>query len=273
MKNVLDSLTSAPSSQVSQTNYHAWSQWALKVIEGDNCRTADTHLIKAEFPGLRNLAIYFKDESTHPTGSLKHRLARSLFLYGICNGWIHEGTTVVEASSGSTAVSEAYFARILNLPFIAVMHRSTSPEKIDAIVRLGGKCHFVDDGATIYKVAEDLALRCNGHFVDQFTNAERATDWRGNNNIAESIFNQIAQEQYPEPTWIVTNAGTGGTSATIGRYIRYRRSHTRLCVVDAEFSAFYSSFCTGDASATCLRASRIEGIGRPVSNPLSCLQS
>ena len=31
----------------------------------------------------------------------------------LCNGWLHEGTTVVEASSGSTAVSEAYFARLL----------------------------------------------------------------------------------------------------------------------------------------------------------------
>jgi hypothetical protein len=32
--------------------------------------------------------LYLKDESVHPTGSLKHRLARSLFLYGVCNGWI-----------------------------------------------------------------------------------------------------------------------------------------------------------------------------------------
>ena len=37
-------------------------------------------------------------------------MARSLFLYALCNGWISEDTTVVEASSGSTAVSEAYFA-------------------------------------------------------------------------------------------------------------------------------------------------------------------
>ena len=27
----------------------------------------------------------------HPTGSLKHRLARSLFLYALCNGWIRRG--------------------------------------------------------------------------------------------------------------------------------------------------------------------------------------
>ena len=74
----------------------------------------------------------------HPTGSLKHRLARSLFLYGLCNGWIGERTTIVEASSGSTAVSEAYFARFLGLPFIAVMPASTSPEKIALIEAQGG---------------------------------------------------------------------------------------------------------------------------------------
>src|SRR5207245_4018716 len=65
------------------------------------------------------------------TGSLKHRLARSLFLYAICNGWVTEGTTVVEASSGSTAVSEAYFAKLLGLDFVAVMPASTSPQKIE----------------------------------------------------------------------------------------------------------------------------------------------
>jgi hypothetical protein len=37
--------------------------------------------------GFHRSADSFKDESSHPTGSLKHRLARSLFLYSICNGW------------------------------------------------------------------------------------------------------------------------------------------------------------------------------------------
>ena len=79
---------------------------------------------------VRSRALYLKDESTHITGSLKHRLARSLFLYALCNSWIDEDTTVVEASSGSTAVSEAYFAALLGLPFVAVMPASTSRAKI-----------------------------------------------------------------------------------------------------------------------------------------------
>ena len=72
-------------------------------------------MIPLELPGYPGIDLYLKDESSHPTGSLKHRLARSLFLYGLCSGQITEGSTVVEASSGSTAVSEAYFARMLGL--------------------------------------------------------------------------------------------------------------------------------------------------------------
>jgi cysteine synthase len=70
--------------------------------------------------------------------------------------------------------------------------------------------------------------------MDQFTFAERATDWCGNNNIAESIFLQMSLEQYPTPSWIVVSSGTGGTSATIGRFIRYKFHPTRLCVADPE---------------------------------------
>jgi cysteine synthase A len=244
----------------------AWSDEAVRKVEADANRSADTHLVSYPLPAAWGVDLYLKDESTHPTGSLKHRLARSLFLYAICNGWICEGTTVVEASSGSTAVSEAYFARLLGLPFIAVMPRRTSPEKIGIIERQGGRCHLVDDPGTVYAESRRLADACGGHFIDQFTMAERATDWRGNNNIAESLFAQMAEERFPLPAWIVVGAGTGGTSATIGRYLRYRRHPTRLCVVDPEGSAFLPGWQAGDPGALA-GGSRIEGIGRPRVEP------
>jgi cysteine synthase A len=202
-----------------------WVHDSVHRIEADFRRSADTHLVPLPLPAFAAVGIdlYLKDESTHPTGSLKHRLARSLFLYALCNGWLHEGTTVVEASSGSTAVSEAYFARLLGLPFIAVMPRSTSSEKVAQISFHGGRSHFVDHAGEVYAVAQSLADETGGHYMDQFTYAERATDWRGNNNIAQSIFEQMAHERHPVPRWIVVGAGTGGTSATIGRYVHYQR--------------------------------------------------
>ncbi|MGB1298136.1 MAG: PLP-dependent cysteine synthase family protein [Psychrobium sp.] len=240
-----------------------WVNQAIAKIEADFQRSADTHLLQVPMSQFPTISLYLKDESTHPTGSLKHRLARSLFLYGLCNGWINEHTTIVEASSGSTAVSEAYFARLLGLPFIAVMPRSTSREKIKLIEFYGGQCHLVDDPGKIHEASIELAKETNGHFMDQFKYAERATDWRGNNNIAESVFNQLAKEPYPEPAHVVVGGGTGGTSATIGRYIRYNRLNTQLHVVDPENSVFYDYYHQRDEQLKSTKGSRIEGIGRP----------
>jgi cysteine synthase A len=253
--------------EVRRDGDRTWVNEALRKVEADANRSADTHLHVFPLPESWDVDLYLKDESVHPTGSLKHRLARSLFLYALCNGWVDEGTTIIEASSGSTAVSEAHFARLLGLPFVAVMPASTSQEKIELIEFEGGRCHLVDDPGTVYDVARRLAAECGGHYMDQFTYAERATDWRGNNNIAESIFEQMSHERHPIPAWVVVGAGTGGTSATIGRYARFRRHDTRVCVVDPENSAFFEGWSTSDPDVVTGHGSRIEGIGRPRVEP------
>ncbi|MEN4873625.1 PLP-dependent cysteine synthase family protein [Kosakonia cowanii] len=246
---------------------NSWVKYAINEINADAQRSADTHLIRLTLTGFPGINLYLKDESTHPTGSLKHRLARSLFLYGLCNGWIKEGTTIIEASSGSTAISEAWFARLLGLPFIAVMPYCTAKRKVEQIEFYGGRCHFVDSACEIYAESERLAKELNGHYMDQFTFAERATDWRGNNNIADSIFRQMKNEPHPVPEAIVMSAGTGGTSATIGRYIRCQGYDTRLVVVDPENSVFFDYWQQRDSTLRSPIGSKIEGIGRPRVEP------
>lgn len=241
----------------------SWVLAAIARIEADFQRSSDTHLIPLPLAGFPGIDLYLKDESSHPTGSLKHRLARSLFLYALCNGWLQDGTTVVEASSGSTAVSEAYFARLVGLPFLAVMPSSTSSEKIRAIEFQGGRCHLIDDPMSIYAESQRLANELDGHYMDQFTYAERATDWRSNNNIAESIFEQMRLERHPVPSWLISSAGTGGTVATLGRYVRYRARSTCVCAADAEYSVFFQHYLDGDPTLHFRTGSRIEGIGRP----------
>jgi cysteine synthase A len=248
------------------TEVRAWIDEAVRRVEADANRSADTHL-HALPVATPDVDLYLKDESVHPTGSLKHRLARSLFLHALCNGWIRPDSTVVEASSGSTAVSEAYFARLVGLPFVAVMPAATSAEKVALIEWHGGRCHFVENAADVYDEARRVSEECGGHYMDQFTYAERATDWRGNNNIAESIFEQMSAERHPVPTWVVVSAGTGGTSATIGRYLRYRRHPTSLLVADPEGSAFLDGWEQDRSDVVTGVSSRIEGIGRPRVEP------
>ncbi len=149
-------------------------------------------------------------------------------------------------------MSEAYFARLIGLPFIAVMPSCTARPQ-------GGQIAFTAAAVTSSITPPDLRrLRTageelNGHYMDQFTYAERATDWRGNNNIADSIFRQMAREPFPVPKHIVMSAGTGGTSATLGRYIRYQGHDTQLTVVDPENSVFYDCFHHGDRTDRQLR--------------------
>ena len=95
---------------------------AIRRVDADANRSADTHLHVLPLPAEWGIDLYLKDESVHPTGSLKHRLARSLLSH------THSptaGFTLAAPSSRHrlvrTAVSEAYFARLLGLPFVAVM--------------------------------------------------------------------------------------------------------------------------------------------------------
>eukprot|EP01126_Amoeba_proteus_P009397 TRINITY_DN13551_c0_g1_i1.p1 TRINITY_DN13551_c0_g1~~TRINITY_DN13551_c0_g1_i1.p1 ORF type:complete len:449 (+),score=77.07 TRINITY_DN13551_c0_g1_i1:114-1349(+) len=243
-----------------------WVQEAMKKIERDSTRSSDTHLLKLHRVNVlrkSNLDLYLKDESTHPSGSLKHRLAKSLFIFGLCNGWIGPDTTIIEASSGSTAVSEAYFASLLGLRFIAVMPKTTSQAKIELIKFYFGECHLVEKASDVYSASENLADELGGHFMNQFKYASQATDWYGEQNMAASIFKQMSLEPYPIPEWIVCGAGTGGTSTTLTRYIRLKNLNSRVCVADPENSVFYHYWKTGDKYLQSSIGSKIEGIGRP----------
>lgn len=65
-----------------------WVSNAISDINADYQRSADIRLMRFALPAFPGIQLYLKDESPHPTDSLKYRLARSLFLYGLCNGWI-----------------------------------------------------------------------------------------------------------------------------------------------------------------------------------------
>jgi cysteine synthase A len=244
-----------------------WLHAALASLWQEAARSADTHLLRVDLAAFPGIVFYFKDEASHPTGSLKHRLARSLFLYALCNGRLREAQGAIDASSGSTAISEAWFARLLGVPFTAVMPDCTAPAKVRLIRSLGAACVLVPSGVDASAVARERAGREGLCYLDQFGLAERATDWRGNNNIAESILEQMAQGPDPEPTWIVCRVGTGGTSATIGRYLRYRRLQTRVCVAEPTGGAFAVGWRSRDPDAVASQPTLIEGIGRPRIEP------
>lgn len=226
----------------------------------------ETPVIEVQWQYAPSIRLFLKDESAQPSGSLKHRLARELFVDAICNGQINATSVIVEASSGSTAISAAYFARILGLRFIAVVPRWTSPAKLDAIASAGGEVCCVDSAEAVYTEAERLVEQTGGHYLGQFQNASRVSSWTDDRSLPAAFVRQLAGIGVGAPDWFVVGAGTGGTSATIGRYARYSGIGSKVCLVDPAGSVFADAFVTGRRDLTA-PGSKIEGIGRPRVEP------
>ena len=218
-----------------------WVHEAIARIEADFARSADTHLIRVELPAHPGIDLYLKDESTHPTGSLKHRLARSLFLYGLCNGWIGPGTTVVEVLLGLDRGVGGLFRAA---PGPAV-HRGDAGHDLarqDRQDRVPGRAlPFRRRPARgLCREPPARGRDAAGTISTSSPIAERATDWRGNNNIAESIFGQMRLERHPEPR-------LGGVRRRHRRDLGHDRAlhplpaaaARGLCVVDPERSVFH----------------------------------
>lgn len=250
-----------PESRIGNT----WSSEALERLRVEELGNAKTRLVSFPLPSHWGIDLYLKDESTQPTGSLKHHLARAQFRYSLARGEIDQATHLVDVSSGSTAISEAYFARLLGLVFTAVMPVSTSPAKIDLVRSYGGECELVRDAERAYQVGAELAKLPGWVYLDQFTRAASVLN-NAQSSIADDLFSQLSGERSPTPNWVVVGAGTGGTSAVIGQYLRAHKSRTRLAVVDPEGSVFYEAWRTRRRDLLG-PGSLIEGIGRPRVEP------
>jgi cysteine synthase A len=244
-----------------------WLSQASSKLQEEEASVPPTPLIELKL-GMATPVI-IKDETAHPTQSLKHRVARSLFQFGLCNGLIGPNTHIVEASSGSAAISEAYFARALGLEFTALVPASTARAKIEAIIDLGGNVEFVPAGQDLADAAASFAEPPDRLFLDQFLNAERASCWRGSGNIASELLAQLESQGRKPPAWIVVGAGTGGTSSSIARHLRLRGvwGRTRLCVVDPLGSIFFRQFSDPDCAPGGTNSDFIEGIGRKRPSP------
>ncbi|GAA2355618.1 PLP-dependent cysteine synthase family protein [Streptomyces violaceusniger] len=247
---------------------NSWAADAIRRVRTGGLHLTPTPLRPLPLLAVRDVEIYIKDESAHPTGSMKYRLVRAMFCEAIASGAIRSDTPVIAATSGAVAVAGAHFARLLGLVFTAVVPAKTSADVLARLEREGGRWQVGEQPpAAVQEEARALAERLGGHFLDHFSDAERAVAGCGEPTIADEIFDQMSGEPHPIPEWIVTGAGTGATSAAIGRHLRRHGHPTRLAVVDPENSAYFPAWASGCGDYTTGMPSRIPGIGRPRTEP------
>lgn len=234
---------------------NAWAAGAIRRV-----RTDPTPLRRLAVGGTE---VVLKDETALPTGSTKHRTVAAMFRHAIASGRITEGSAVVVATAGAVAVAAAHFATLLGLRCTALVPARAAPEVLARIEREGGRWQRADGPpAALQQEAHALAQRWGAHFLDHFTDAEPAVAaWPP--TIADELFGQLSEP----PQWIVVGAGTGATSAAIGRHIRREGLPTRLALVDPENSAYFPAWATGAHDYGTGMPSRVPGIGRPRVEP------
>lgn len=250
-----------------------WRQWAIHTLWSDLRRAGPTPLIQLTPPFQPRIRLVLKNEARSVTGSLKHRAAWSLLMWGLISGHIRQDTPLYERTSGNTGIAEAYFARHLQLPFTAVTPATISPGKLAAIRSHGGRVLTPPEGQALGAFyAQVLAADGAAYDIHQSANAERASGYfegtpLQSENLANELRLQLQALGLPLPDWFVMAAGTGGTATSIGRYLRKwsplapEGRSPSLMVVDPEQSVLFDWVVSGDGSLRRGGHSRIEGVG------------
>lgn len=237
--------------------------WAAEALRRVRAGTGPTPLRRLASASGGGVEVLLKDDAALPTGSIKYRHVRAMFGDAIATGRITAGTHVLVATGGAVAVAGAHFAGLLGLPFTAVVPARTGDDVLARIEQHGGQWRFSEQPpAALQQEARALAEQWNGHFLDHFSEADRAVS-SGGPTIADEMFGQLDTT----PEWILVGVGTGATSAAFGRYLRRHGKTTRLAVVDPENSAYFPAWVTGASDYGTGMPSRIPGIGRPRVEP------
>ena len=174
-----------------------------------------------------------------PGSSKKDRVALEIIRQGSAVGALREGQAVVELTSGNTGTGLAIVCRALGHPFVAVMSRGNSVERVRQMAALGAEVILVDqtpDGMAGRVSGEDLALaeeRARQIVIER--HAFPAAQF-------ENPANVLAHEQQTGPElWaqargevdaFVDCVGTGGTFTGVMRYLRRQDPRVRGYVVE-----------------------------------------
>jgi cysteine synthase A len=171
-------------------------------------RPANTPLVPVQLHA-REPVIWAKLEFLNPSGSTKDRIARFILEKARREGHLHDDTTVIEASSGSTSIAMALVCAQMGVRFIAVMPESVSNERTLMIKALGGTIRLTPAAggvAASIQETERLAGEMKAFLPRQFANEDNAMAHRM--GTAREILEQLPARTVHA---VVSGVGTGGT--------------------------------------------------------------
>ena len=207
-----------------------------------------THLEKKYGLKARILA---KLEYLNPAGSVKDRIARAMIDDAEAKGLLHEGSVIIEPTSGNTGIGLASVAAARGYRVIIVMPETMSVERRQLMKAYGAEL-VLTEGAKGMKgaiaKADELAREIPGSFIPgQFVNAANPKAH------FDTTGPEIWQDTDGQVDWFVAGVGTGGAITGVGQYLKSRNAAVRVAAVEPKSSAVLSTGVAG--------AHKIQGIG------------
>jgi cystathionine beta-synthase len=190
--------------------------------------------------------IYAKLEFLNPIGSIKDRIVKHMLEKAEEEGRIKPGDTIIDNSSGNTALALAVLCTLKGYKLKMVVRDNLSGEKIKLLKALKVDMVFVDhtlepESADSYNnITPGIAAETpNGYYFDQHNNRE--------NNEAHYLTTgpEIWEQMEGRIDYFVAGMGTGGTVCGSGKYLKERDPGIRVVGADPVGSVFYSYFKTG----------------------------
>ncbi len=185
----------------------------------------------------KKINLFGKQEYIQPGGSVKDRAALQIISDAYANKVLEKGQVVVEMTSGNMGAGLAVVCSQFGNPFIAVMPRGNSPERIKILKSLGAEVVLTKqvDGQQgmvtgkdiehASEIARNLAAEKNGFYVDQFNNP----------SSIKAHYETTGPEIWadlPEIDAFVTAVGTGGTLIGISRFLKEKNPEIKCIAVE-----------------------------------------
>lgn len=180
-----------------------------------------------------NVDLYAKAEWANPGGSVKARAALQIVEEAEADGRLGAGQTLIDSSSGNTAIAYALVGAVRGFPVHLVMPENVSRERKALVKAYGATLIESDplegsDGA-IRMVRQIVAADPESYFyADQYNND---ANWRAH---YEGTGPEIWQQTQGRVTHFVAGLGTTGTFVGAGRFLREQNAAAQLVAVQPE---------------------------------------
>ncbi len=167
--------------------------------------------------------VFAKHEAQNFTGSIKDRMALCILQEGWEGGRLHEGTHVVEATSGNTGIALAALGCALGHPVKIYMPDWMSRERLLLLRSLGADVETVSSAAGGFQASVARAERHahdlgeGGFLTEQFANEANARAHAC--GTGPELLEQM-RRLHVSPQAFVAGVGTGGTVMGVGRCLR-----------------------------------------------------